>query len=111
MIRQVWVNLMSNAVKFSCSRDVSRIQVDGRITGEGSIYWVKDNGAGFEMASAEKLFNVFERLHSGEEFEGTGVGLSIVKRIVERHGGRVWAEGKVDEGATFWFTLPVSEGV
>jgi two-component system sensor kinase len=111
LIRQVWFNLLSNAVKFSCSRDVSRIQVDGRITGEGSTYWVKDNGAGFEMASAEKLFNVFKRLHSGEEFEGTGVGLSIVKRIVERHGGRVWAEGKVDEGATLWFTIPVSEGV
>ncbi len=111
LIRQVWVNLLSNAVKFSCSRDVSRIQIDGRIEGEGSIYWVKDNGAGFDMASAEKLFNVFERLHSGEEYEGTGVGLSIVKRIVERHGGRVWAEGKVDEGATFWFMIPVSEGV
>ena len=109
LIRQVWVNLLSNAFKFSGSRDVVRIQVDGRAEGEESVYSVKDNGAGFDMAHAEKLFTVFERLHLRGEYEGTGVGLSIVKRIVERHGGRVWAEGKVDEGATFWFTLPASE--
>ncbi len=109
LIRQVWVNLLSNALKFSGSREVGRIEVDGRTEGEESVYSVKDNGAGFDMAHAGKLFTVFDRLHGREEYEGTGIGLSIVKRIVDRHGGRVWAEGKVGEGATFWFTLPASE--
>ena len=109
LIQQVWVNLLSNAVKFSAASAPGLIEIQGSVEGEESVYWVKDNGVGFDMAHAEKLFNVFERLHSREEFEGTGVGLSIVKRIVERHGGRIWAEGKVGEGATFWFALPNSE--
>ena len=111
LIRQVWINLLANAFKFNGSGDPGVIEIQSSVKGEEVVYSVKDNGAGFDMAYAEKLFNVFERLHSGEEYEGTGVGLSIVKRIVERHGGRVWAEGKVDEGATFWFTLPMSEGL
>ena len=106
LIKQVWVNLLSNAVKFSAASAPGVIDIQGSVEGEESVYCVKDNGAGFDMAYAEKLFTVFQRLHTPEEFEGTGVGLSIVKRIVERHGGRIWAEGKVDEGATFWFTLP-----
>ncbi|MBS1788628.1 MAG: PAS domain S-box protein [Acidobacteria bacterium] len=106
MIRQVWVNLLSNAVKFTGPRELAIIEVGAALEERHNIYYVKDNGVGFEMKYADKLFGVFQRLHSDEEFAGTGVGLAFVQRILHRHGGRVWAEGKVGEGATVYFTLP-----
>ncbi|HEX8964291.1 MAG TPA: ATP-binding protein, partial [Rhodocyclaceae bacterium] len=106
MLRQVLVNLIANALKFSRSREAPLIEVGGDGEGREARYWVKDNGVGFDPAHADKLFGVFQRLHRPSEFEGTGIGLAIVKRIVGRHGGRVWAEGKPGEGATIGFTLP-----
>jgi len=106
LLRQVWVNLLANAIKFSDRRNHPEIEVAGRIDGDELIYSVKDNGVGFDMDYASKLFGTFQRLHSNEEFEGTGVGLAIVQRIIRRLGGRVWAEGVVDQGATFFFALP-----
>jgi PAS domain S-box-containing protein len=105
MIRQVLVNLISNALKFTQPRESAKIEVEGWLEGKRSTYFVRDNGVGFDTQHADRLFKVFERLHAEEEFGGTGVGLSIVERIVNRHGGTVWAEGRVDEGATFYFTL------
>ncbi len=106
MIRQVLASLLSNAIKFTGLRSEAAIEVTGAAGKEENIYSVSDNGAGFDMRYAGKLFGIFQRLHGIDEFEGTGIGLAIVKRIVERHGGRVWAEGKVDEGATIHFTIP-----
>ena len=105
-MRQVWANLVSNALKYSAKRDDPRVIITGRPAGDEYIFDVQDNGAGFDPAYADRLFGVFQRLHSSREFEGNGVGLAIVRRIVERHGGRVWAEGSPGAGATFHFSLP-----
>jgi len=106
MIRQVLVNLLGNAVKYTRPREIADIYVGGWSETERNVYYVKDNGIGFPMEHADKLFNAFERLQRTEDFEGTGLGLAIVKRIIERHGGEVWAEGKINEGATFSFAIP-----
>jgi len=109
LLRQVWVNLISNALKYSGKSPNPSIEVSGRKDGIENVYSVTDNGVGFSMDYVEKLFGVFQRLHRAEEFSGTGVGLAIVQRLVTRHGGRVWAEGAVNKGARFSFTLPIGE--
>jgi light-regulated signal transduction histidine kinase (bacteriophytochrome) len=109
MLRQVWQNLLGNAVKYSGKREVAHIQIGYRLEGEGEHhFWVRDNGAGFDMAYAGKLFGVFQRLHKSSEYAGTGIGLASVRRVVTRHGGRVWAEAEPDQGATFHFVIPSS---
>ena len=111
MIKQVMVNLISNAIKFTRNKgDEGAIEMTGHSNGRENVYCIRDNGIGFDMTYVDKLFGVFQRLHSQNEFEGTGVGLALVKRIVARHGGRVWAEGNVGEGAAFYFSLPKNEG-
>ncbi len=109
-IRQVWVNLLSNAVKFTAGQERPGIEVRGAVEGEFAVYQVRDNGVCFDRKYSDKLFGVFQRLHSPSEYEGTGIGLALVKRIVEKHGGRVWAEGDVGQGATFFFSLPAWSG-
>jgi light-regulated signal transduction histidine kinase (bacteriophytochrome) len=111
MLKQVWQNLLTNAIKYTQPRCVAQIEIDGIERGAEFIYCVKDNGVGFDPRHARKLFGAFERLHNASEFEGNGIGLANVKRIVQRHGGRVWALGEVDRGATFFFSLPRANSV
>jgi signal transduction histidine kinase len=106
MIRQVFVNLLSNAVKFTAHNAKAVIEIGGSRSERGNVYFVKDDGAGFDMKYSGKLYGLFQRAHSHKEFKGTGVGLAIVKRIIEKHGGHVWAEGAPGSGATFYFSLP-----
>lgn len=110
MVRQVFANLLSNAVKFTTQRADAIIEIGGSRDGHENVYFVKDNGAGFDMQYSGKLFGLFNRAHLHEEYKGTGVGLAIVKRTIEKHGGRVWAEGEPGSGATFYFSLPAEGG-
>ncbi len=106
LIRQVWTNLISNSVKFSGKVNKPLIEIGSQMNNGQSAYYVRDNGVGFDMQYADKLFDPFQRLHSRSEFDGTGIGLATVYRIISRHGGKIWAEAKPDEGATFYFTIP-----
>jgi len=106
LLKQVWTNLLANAVKYTSRRESPLVQVTGSQAGGENVYCVSDNGAGFDMKHAARLFGVFQRLHAEAEFPGTGIGLATVARIVARHGGRVWAEGATDAGARFYFSLP-----
>ncbi len=106
MIHQVLINLFSNSIKFTRFTENPRIEFGGEADGMNTMYYVRDNGVGFAMADAPHLFQMFRRLHSTALYEGSGVGLAIAQRIIERHGGRIWAEGKAKEGATFYFSIP-----
>ncbi len=107
MMRQLWLNLLGNAVKYSAKREVAQIEVGYQVQPDGSHHFsVRDNGAGFDMTYAAKLFGVFQRLHKASEYSGTGIGLASVRRVLARHGGHIWAESAPDQGATFHFVLP-----
>jgi light-regulated signal transduction histidine kinase (bacteriophytochrome) len=108
MMRQALVHLIGNALKFSARRDFPVVEIGQTALDGAVVFYVRDNGAGFDMRYAERLFGLFQRMHRSDEFEGTGVGLSVVRQAIERHGGRVWAEAALDQGATFYFTLPLA---
>jgi signal transduction histidine kinase len=108
LLEQVWTNLLSNAYKFTSARETARIEIGSYREGNEQVYFARDNGVGFDMKHADKLFGVFQRMHSQAQFPGTGIGLSIVHRIVRRHGGRTWAQSKVQEGTTVYFSLPIT---
>ncbi len=107
LLNQVWINLISNALKYSRNLDKAIIEIGGKMKGEKAIFYVKDNGVGFDMKYADKLFGVFQRLHKAKDFEGIGIGLANVNRIVMRHGGNCWAESEIGKGATFFFSIPI----
>ncbi len=107
LIQQVWMNLLTNAIKYSARKENPQIEIASLCGEEEVTYFVKDNGAGFNMNYAHKLFGVFQRLHSPKDFDGTGIGLAIAQRIVDKHKGKIWAEGEMDKGATFYFSLPI----
>jgi light-regulated signal transduction histidine kinase (bacteriophytochrome) len=107
LIRQVWINLIENAIKYSSKKQTPLIQISSKRENDDMIYCIKDNGVGFDMKYAHKLFGIFQRLHNLDEFEGTGVGLALVHRIISKHNGKVWADAEVGHGASFYFSLPV----
>jgi light-regulated signal transduction histidine kinase (bacteriophytochrome) len=109
LIKQVWINLLSNAIKYSAKKNNPIIEI-GSVSGQNeTTYYIKDNGAGFDMKFARNLFTVFKRLHDRADFEGTGVGLALSNRIIKMHEGRMWAEAEVEKGATFYFALPLED--
>ncbi|WP_016952288.1 ATP-binding protein [Anabaena sp. PCC 7108] len=109
LLTQVWINLLSNAIKYTSYKSIAHIQIGYEVIDGEGVYFISDNGSGFDMQYANNLFGVFQRLHREQEFEGTGIGLAIVQRIIQRHGGRIWVKAAVDQGATFYFNLPSSE--
>jgi light-regulated signal transduction histidine kinase (bacteriophytochrome) len=111
LLKQVWINLLDNAIKFSSQREHPIITITSYVEEKMIVYCIKDNGAGFDMLYIDKLFGVFQRLHSVRDYEGTGVGLAIVQRIIHKHGGQVWARGIVNDGAAFYFSLPIEHPV